>query len=92
MAGEFAREDYNDRDIITAMVGRTIDQLYPTRDSEFSQDEVLRVEDLTIAHPIIANRNMVEGVSFSSGGARSWASRDWWAPAAARWSMPSTAG
>jgi ABC-type sugar transport system ATPase subunit len=65
VAGEFAREEYNDRDIITAMVGRTIDQLYPTRDSEFSQDEVFRVEDLTIAHPIIANRNMVEDVSFT---------------------------
>ena len=35
VAGEFTREDYNDRDIITAMVGRTIDQLYPTRDSEY---------------------------------------------------------
>jgi ABC-type sugar transport system ATPase subunit len=65
VAGEFARDEYNDRDIITAMVGRTIDQLYPTRDSEYSQDEAFRVEDLTIAHPIIANRNMVEGVSFT---------------------------
>jgi ABC-type sugar transport system ATPase subunit len=65
VAGEFTREEYNDNDIITAMVGRTIDQLYPTRDSEFSQEEVFRVEDLTIAHPIIANRNMVEGVSFN---------------------------
>ena len=65
VAGEFAREDYNEGSIITAMVGRTIDQLYPTRDSEYSPDEVLRVEDLTIPHAIIANRNMVEGVSFS---------------------------
>lgn len=65
VAGEFLRDEYNDNDIITAMVGRTIDQMYPNRDSEFSQEEVLRVEDMTIAHPIIADRNMVEGVSFS---------------------------
>ena len=65
LAGEFMRDDYNDRDIITAMVGRTIDQLYPNRDSESSSEEVFRVEGLTIAHPIIANRNMVEDVSFT---------------------------
>ena len=65
VSGEFVDKDYNERDIITAMVGRTIDQLYPARDSDWSDQEVLRVEDLTIAHPIIANRNTVEGVSFA---------------------------
>lgn len=65
VAGEFAQEEYDEGRIITAMVGRTIDQLYPARDSEYSHDEVLRVEDLTIPHAIIANRNMVDGVSLS---------------------------
>ncbi len=65
VAGEFARAEYDPGKIITAMVGRTIDQLYPARDSGYGTDEVLRVENLTIAHPTIANRNMIEGVSFS---------------------------
>jgi ABC-type sugar transport system ATPase subunit len=65
VAGEFQRKDYNENDIITAMVGRKIEQMYPTRDSKFSTDEVLRVEGLTIAHPTIANRNMVENVNFT---------------------------
>jgi len=65
VAGEFVREAYNDAAIITAMVGRKIDQMYPTRKAPFSQEEVFRVENLTIAHPTIANRNMIEGVSFT---------------------------
>ena len=65
VAAEFDRQDYSDRAIIQAMVGRTIDQMYPTRDSKSEPDEVLRVENLTIAHPTIANRNMIENVNFT---------------------------
>jgi ABC-type sugar transport system ATPase subunit len=65
IAAEFDRRDYSDRAIIQAMVGRTIDQMYPTRESKSEPDEVLRVENLTIAHPTIANRNMIENVSFT---------------------------
>jgi D-xylose transport system ATP-binding protein len=46
-------------------VGRKIENLYPTRSSDIGEEEVLRVEDLTIPHPTIANRNVVEGVGFS---------------------------
>lgn len=65
VAGGFARQEYSDEAIISAMVGRTIDQMYPVRDSDYAPDEVLRVENLTIAHRIIANRNLVENVSFT---------------------------
>jgi ABC-type sugar transport system ATPase subunit len=65
VTGEFGREDYDESDIIAAMVGRKIENLYPSRHSSIAEVEVLRVENLTIPHPIIANRNVVEDVSFS---------------------------
>lgn len=65
VTGEFEREDYDESAIIDAMVGRKIENLYPSRTAEIGEEEVLRVENLTIPHPIIANRNVVEGVHFS---------------------------
>ncbi|NOZ72028.1 MAG: sugar ABC transporter ATP-binding protein [Chloroflexi bacterium] len=65
VTGEFEREDFNEADIITAMVGRKIENLYPHRHSGIVEEEVLRVENLTMPHPTIANRNVVEEVSFS---------------------------
>ncbi len=65
VAGEFERKDYNETRIISAMVGRSIEKLYPTRYSDITEEEVFRVEDLSIPHPTIANRNMLEGISFS---------------------------
>jgi ABC-type sugar transport system ATPase subunit len=47
------------------MIGRRIENYYPVRDSAIGDDEVLRVEDLTVPHPHIANKNVVEAVSFS---------------------------
>jgi ABC-type sugar transport system ATPase subunit len=65
VTGEFKRENYNESEVISAMVGRKIENLYPTRYSPIGTDEVLRVEHLTVPHPTIANRNVVEDVSFS---------------------------
>jgi ABC-type sugar transport system ATPase subunit len=65
VAGEFSREAYNEADIISAMVGRKIEHMYPVRTSPISLDEVFRLENLSIAHPTIANRNLVENISFS---------------------------
>jgi ABC-type sugar transport system ATPase subunit len=65
VAGELAREEYDESKIISAMVGRTIDAYYPSRDSEILPEIVLRVEGLTLPHPTIANKNIIEGVSFS---------------------------
>lgn len=65
VTGEFARDNYQEADIIAAMVGRRIENLYPTRATQPGEQEVLRVEHLTIPHPTIANRNIVEDVSFT---------------------------
>ncbi len=65
VAGEFDRSEYDQALIIAAMVGRRIENLYPTRHSPIGADEVLRVAHLTVPHPTIANRNIVEDVSFS---------------------------
>ncbi|MCL5770845.1 MAG: sugar ABC transporter ATP-binding protein, partial [Actinobacteria bacterium] len=65
VSGEFDRKDYKESDIISAMIGRKIENLYPVRDALIGEKEVLRVENLTIPHPLIANRNIVENVSFS---------------------------
>jgi len=65
VTGEFEREDYDETNIIAAMVGRKIENLYPTRYSDIGEEEVLRVENLTIPHPTIAKRNVVEDVRFS---------------------------
>lgn len=65
VTGEFDRKNYDEYNIISAMIGRKIENLYPVRDSLIGEKEVLRVENLTIPHPTIANRNIVEGVSFS---------------------------
>ncbi len=59
VTGEFDRDAYRESDIISAMVGRRIENLYPTRDSQIGEQEVMRVENLTIPHPTIANRNVV---------------------------------
>jgi ABC-type sugar transport system ATPase subunit len=65
VTGEFDREDYSQAEVISAMVGRKIENLYPARYSDIGTEEMLRVEHLTIPHPTIANRNVVEDVSFS---------------------------
>jgi ABC-type sugar transport system ATPase subunit len=65
LTGEFDREDYDESAIIAAMVGRKIENLYPSRYSVIGERKVLQVQNLTIPHPIIANRNVVEDVGFS---------------------------
>lgn len=60
----YSKEEYNKDNIITGMVGRQITNLYPKRDTQIGE-EIFRVENLTIEHPRIENRNIVENVSFS---------------------------
>jgi ABC-type sugar transport system ATPase subunit len=59
----FERGGFAPDDIVTAMVGRRIETLFPPRDTAVG-DEVLRVENLTVPHQHIACRNVVENVSF----------------------------
>jgi ABC-type sugar transport system ATPase subunit len=65
IAANFDRDHLDENDIVTAMVGRKIENFYPARNSNIGQEEVLRVENLTVPHPHIANKNVVEGVSFA---------------------------
>ena len=50
--------------IITAMIGREVTNMYPPRNVPIGE-EVLRVENITVDHPFLLNRNLVEDVSFS---------------------------
>ena len=65
VTAEFERAAFDRDEIVTAMVGRRIENLYPTRSTPVGEEEALRVECLTVPHPRIARRNMVEGVSFA---------------------------
>jgi ABC-type sugar transport system ATPase subunit len=59
----YASEEYDATRIINDMIGRELTSMYPKRDNPIGE-EVLRVEGLTVEHPYIANRNLVENVSF----------------------------
>ncbi len=60
----FEKSEYDAGVIIHDMIGRDITNMYEKRDNPIGQ-EVLRVENLTIEHPYISKRNLVEGVSFN---------------------------
>ena len=60
----FEKKDYDEKKIVTDMVGRKIENLYPARDVEIGE-EVLRVDGLYVEHPRIMGRYVVEDVSFS---------------------------
>ncbi|MGI6668877.1 MAG: sugar ABC transporter ATP-binding protein [Acetivibrionales bacterium] len=60
----YTRDEYESARIIHDMIGREITSMYPKRDNPIGE-EVFRVEGLTVDHPYIANRNLVEDISFS---------------------------
>ena len=60
----FEKSEYNTARIIHDMIGRDLQNMYPPRHVPIGE-EVLRVEHLTVAHPYIANKNLIEDVSFS---------------------------
>lgn len=59
----FERENYDSGKIIADMIGRTIDNMYPSRDNEIG-DVVFEAKGLTVPHPFIAKVNQVQDVSF----------------------------
>lgn len=63
MITTYSKEEYDRGKIIAGMVGRELSQLYPAR-SVVIGEEVLRVEHLTVPHPRIQNKNLIEDVSF----------------------------
>ena len=60
----YEKEEYDRNKIISGMVGRDLSQLYPSRDVKIGE-EVLLVKNLTVPHPRIVGRNLVENVSFN---------------------------
>jgi ABC-type sugar transport system ATPase subunit len=61
---DYGREEVIEAKIIEDMVGRKIDDMYPKVETSVGE-EVLRVEKLTVAHPYILNKNIVENISFN---------------------------
>ncbi len=65
VAATFERAEFDRDAIVTAMIGRRLEHVFPPRESTAQEGEVLRVEKLTVPDPHRANRNVVEGVSFT---------------------------
>lgn len=65
VVGEFERGSFTENDLVVAMIGRKLENFYPTRTSVIGTEEVLRVENLTIPHSKFVRRNFVENVSFT---------------------------
>jgi len=63
-AGFYERADYDQDKIIRDMIGRELSVMYPTRDVEIGEEK-FRVEHLSVPHPYILNRFLVEDVNFS---------------------------
>ena len=57
-------EEVTEEDLIKAMVGRSMDHRFPERTPNIG-DEVLRVEDWTVHHPIQHERKVVDRASFT---------------------------
>lgn len=60
----YDKQDYDVDTIVADMVGRKISNIYPSRSVE-TGEEVLRVENLSVLHPRIQKRYLIENVSFS---------------------------
>lgn len=59
-----AGPDATEARIIRSMVGRELDHLFPPRDPQIGE-ELLRVENWTVHHPVDSNRVIVDDASFS---------------------------
>lgn len=60
----YDKHEYDKDTIISAMVGRKITNMYPSRKARIGE-EILRVEGLTVDHPTLQNRTLIRDVSFS---------------------------
>ena len=61
---DYDAKNCSEEELIESMVGRKIETLYPPRTTT-PGEEIMRVENLTVAHPRIAGKNLIENVSFS---------------------------
>ena len=56
--------EIEERRLVEEMVGREVKDLYPKQRATIGE-EVLRVENLTVPHPTIKSKNIVENIAFS---------------------------
>jgi D-xylose transport system ATP-binding protein len=61
---EYAREQIDPAQIIEDMIGRRMDQIYPSMEGRTIGEEVFRIENFTVPHPHAA-KNIVTGAQFS---------------------------
>lgn len=61
----FTQGDFQHDDLIAAMAGRRIETLFPPREAGTDNEEVLRVEDLSLPHPRRRHRQLLAGIRFS---------------------------
>ena len=59
----FEKAEYQTEKIIADMIGRKMDNMYPARNAKIG-DVVLEVNGLTVPHPHILGRNLIEDISF----------------------------
>lgn len=61
---EYPREEVQTEKIVEDMVGRKIENVYPEKNVP-SQEEVLRIEQLSVPHPTIPGKKIVENIHFT---------------------------
>lgn len=62
--GYYEREQYDQNKIVEDMIGRKLTVMYPTRNALIGEEK-LRIEGLSVPHPYIANRYLVEDFNLS---------------------------
>ena len=61
---EYERRDYEQNRIVEDMIGRKMTTMYPKRQATIGEEK-LRVENLSIRHPYIAERYLVHGFNLT---------------------------
>lgn len=59
-----SREEYTFESLIEYMVGRKLNEMYPKQEVAV-QKEALRVEGLSVPHPFILDKNIIEDINFA---------------------------
>jgi len=61
----YTADEIDSKQIISDMIGRRIDAMYPSMEGREIGEEVLRAENFQVRHPVSTSKNIIEDVSFS---------------------------
>lgn len=64
LVSEHQTSEVDEKTLIEEMVGRKVENLFPKVHTSIGK-EILRVEDVSVPHPTMRNKNIVENVGFS---------------------------